>query len=59
MKNFTIQRIDHIVMRVKDIERSPCGSELARDGGVSASRLVDCESAIASKLAPAGGWRPA
>jgi hypothetical protein len=31
-----------------------CGSELARDGGGSVSLDVECQSAIASKLAPTG-----
>jgi hypothetical protein len=35
----------------------PCGSELARDGGVSVGFNVECAMAIASKLAPTGGHR--
>ncbi|OXR37449.1 hypothetical protein PSJE_11445 [Pseudomonas jessenii] len=37
-----------------------CGSELARDEGVSADTNVECNTAIASKLAPTGlfGVRP-
>jgi len=30
----------------------PCGSELARDGGMSGTIIVDWTTAIASKLAP-------
>jgi len=30
----------------------PCGSELARDGGVSGTIIVDWTTAIANKLAP-------
>ncbi|KAB0521466.1 hypothetical protein F7R20_26015 [Pseudomonas brassicacearum subsp. brassicacearum] len=32
-----------------------CGSELARDSGVSGSSDVECAAVIASKLAPTGG----
>ncbi|CAI8757985.1 hypothetical protein EMIT0196MI5_210042 [Pseudomonas sp. IT-196MI5] len=32
----------------------PCGSELARDEGVSVDTSVGCHTAIASKLAPTG-----
>jgi len=35
-----------------------CGSELARDGGVSVSANVECQSAIASKLPQGIGVRP-
>jgi hypothetical protein len=31
---------------------NPCGSELARDSGVSDNKNVECQTAIASKLAP-------
>jgi len=31
-----------------------CGSELARDSGVSANINVECGAVIASKLAPTG-----
>ncbi len=29
-----------------------CGSELARDGGLTFNIFIDCHTAIASKLAP-------
>jgi len=32
----------------------PCGSELARDGGITSNIDVCCYTAIASKLAPTG-----
>ena len=31
-----------------------CGSELARDGGLTFNIAIDCYTAIASKLAPTG-----
>ncbi|PWE37524.1 hypothetical protein C9I50_26765 [Pseudomonas prosekii] len=33
-----------------------CGSELARESGLSASVIVGCAAAIASKLAPTFGF---
>jgi hypothetical protein len=33
----------------------PCGSELARDGFITVNIDVECQSAIASKLAPTQG----
>ncbi|AUM70739.1 hypothetical protein C0J56_18955 [Pseudomonas fluorescens] len=33
-----------------------CGSEPARDSGVSVSIRVECYTAIASRLAPTGGY---
>jgi len=32
-----------------------CGSEPARDGGATFNKVVDCRTAIASKLAPTEG----
>jgi len=29
-----------------------CGSELAREGGLTVNTCIDCHTAIASKLAP-------
>jgi len=34
--------------------RKTCGSELARDSGVSGDIDIECQAAIASKLAPTG-----
>ncbi|MEO4013378.1 hypothetical protein [Pseudomonas rossensis] len=36
----------------------PCGSELARDSGVSANINVECDTAIASKLSSYRGYVP-
>ncbi|OYQ28721.1 hypothetical protein B7L09_02885 [Pseudomonas mandelii] len=33
-----------------------CGSELARDGGMSDTIDVECQAAFASKPAPTGGF---
>ncbi|OPG70619.1 hypothetical protein B1219_20150 [Pseudomonas ogarae] len=38
----------------------PCGSEPARDSGVSGNISISCYAAIASRLAPTGdseGWK--
>ncbi|AXI63055.1 hypothetical protein DLD99_22115 [Pseudomonas kribbensis] len=37
--------------------RFPCGSELARDGGISVDICIECQVAIASRLAPTMGSR--
>ncbi|MNF10545.1 hypothetical protein D3C80_2115180 [compost metagenome] len=34
--------------------RETCGSELARDSGVAVNEDVECQAAVASKLAPTG-----
>ncbi|PPK36562.1 hypothetical protein CD175_23410 [Pseudomonas laurylsulfatiphila] len=38
-----------------------CGSEPARESGVSVNINIDCDNAFASRLAPTGlgsGWKP-
>ena len=47
-------RSHKVVWRFRDLRVAafPCGSELARDGGVSGAIDVGCAGLIASKLAP-------
>ncbi|AEA71652.1 Hypothetical protein PSEBR_m1627 [Pseudomonas brassicacearum subsp. brassicacearum NFM421] len=42
--------------RFPDWNARPCGSELARDDGITADRNVECNGLIASKLAPTRGF---
>ncbi|AXP05090.1 hypothetical protein DZG01_19780 [Pseudomonas fluorescens] len=39
---------------IRNRPNSPCGSEPARDDGVSVDILGECQTAIASRLAPTG-----
>ncbi|SEE60199.1 hypothetical protein SAMN04490188_4647 [Pseudomonas kilonensis] len=40
-----------------DHRKSPCGSELAREGARSACLNIECTAVFASKLAPTREWR--
>ncbi|MBA4363123.1 MAG: hypothetical protein C0411_20675 [Pseudomonas sp.] len=40
-----------------DTPPNQCGSEPARDDGITFNRSVDCQTAIASRLAPTGDLR--
>ncbi|QAY87395.1 hypothetical protein CUN61_27140 [Pseudomonas arsenicoxydans] len=42
------------LMWIKGHHQSKCGSEPARDSGVSVDISIDCFTAIASRLAPTG-----
>ncbi|OOG80234.1 hypothetical protein B0E42_27500 [Pseudomonas sp. A25(2017)] len=51
-----------LFMRIDDLrsDMDPCGSEPARDSGVSGNVSIGCYAAIASRLAPTGdseGWK--
>jgi hypothetical protein len=39
---------------ISRLAKDPCGSELARDSGLSVDIYGECQSVIASKLAPTG-----
>ncbi|MNY62054.1 hypothetical protein D3C86_1988100 [compost metagenome] len=39
---------------LKNTIQNQCGSELARDSGLTVDENVDCQGLIASKLAPTG-----
>jgi hypothetical protein len=52
-----LQRLVTFEFRLEHRIRDLCGRELARDGDGSVDIYVECEIAIASKLAPTVGWR--
>jgi hypothetical protein len=43
-----------VIRVVPDVMQSNCGSELARESGVSVGKGVEGEAVFASKLAPTG-----
>ncbi|PWE39778.1 hypothetical protein C9I50_17750 [Pseudomonas prosekii] len=43
-----------VLIQIAWISTNPCGSELARDDGGTGDFVVDCHTAIASRLTPTG-----